>query len=136
GGARVGGGVELPGGLGVGEGRFGALLLRPTLNAQLVGFAEGNPGFGGQWSVGPVNEADKWFETSNEVGVNALYDAGRYGTFSARVSGVFSLTGGGVDAAASNGNEINNHSYTLESRYLMWRSVVRLPRPRCTESGV
>jgi alginate export protein len=115
-------GARLPPTLGFGQARYGALMLRPTLNAQWVGFAEGNPGFNGQWSFGPVNEADKWFETSNEVGLNALYDAGPYGTFSGRVSGVFSLTGGGVDAAVSNGSEINNHEYTLESGYLKWQS--------------
>ncbi len=115
-------GARLPATLAFGQARYGALTLRPTLNVQWVGFAEGNPGFNGQWSFGPENEADEWFETSNEVGLNALYDAGRYGTFSARVSGVFSLTGGGVDAAATNGSEINNHEYTLESGYLKWRS--------------
>jgi hypothetical protein len=114
--------ARIPATLGFGQARLGTLSLRPTLNAQLVGFAEGNSGFGGRWSFGPVNEADEWFETSNEVGLNAVYDAGRYGTFTARVSGVFSLTGGGVDAAASNGSQINNHKYTLESGYLTWQS--------------
>ena len=69
-----------------------------------------------------VEEADEWLETSNEVGLNGVYDAGPYGTFTARVSGVFSLTGGGVDAAVSNGDEINDHEYTLESGYLKWQS--------------
>jgi hypothetical protein len=114
--------ARLPQTLGFGRARFGPLSLRPTLNAQLVGFAEGNSGFNGRWSFGPVDEADEWFETSNEVGLNALYDAGTYGTFKARVSGVFSLTGGGVDAAVSNGSGVNNHSYTLESAYLSWQS--------------
>jgi hypothetical protein len=114
--------ARLPATLGFGQARLGALSLRPTLNGQLVGFAEGNPGFGGHWAVGPVNDADKWFETSNEVGLNASYNAGTYGTFNARVSGVFSLTGGGVDGAASNGSQINNHRYSLESGYLSWRS--------------
>jgi hypothetical protein len=114
--------ARLPETLGFGQARWGALTLRPTLNAQLVGFAEGNPGFNGRWSFGPVNEADKWFEHSNELGLNAIYDTGGYGTFKARVSGVFSLTGGGVDAAVSNGSEINNHKYTLESGYLTWQS--------------
>ncbi len=35
---------------------------------------------------------------------------------------MFSLTGGGVDAAVSNGREINNYKYTLESGYLKWQS--------------
>ena len=119
--------VRLPTTLGFGQARLGALLLRPTLNAQLVGFAEGNSGFGGEWSSGPVNEADEWFETSNEIGLNAICETREYGTLSARVSGVFSLTGGGVDAFASNGSEINNHAYTLESGYLNWHSGTLFP---------
>jgi Alginate export len=114
--------ARLPETLGFGQARLGPLWLRPTLNVQLVGFAEGNAGFGGQWSAGPVNEADEWFETSNEIGLNSVYNAGKYGTFTGRVSGVFSLTGGGVDAAVSNESEINNHKYTLESGYLKWQS--------------
>ncbi len=113
---------RLPATLGFGQARYGNLALRPTLNAQIAGFAEGNPGFNGRWSFGPVTKADEWFETSNEVGLNGLYDAGDYGTFKARVSGVFSHTGGGVDAAVSNGDQVNNHRYTLESAYLTWQS--------------
>jgi hypothetical protein len=115
-------GARLPETIAFGQARYGPLSLRPTLNAQWVGFAEGNAGFGGQWSFGPVDEADEWFETSNEVGLNGVYDAGPYGAFTARVSGVFSLTGGGVDGAVSNGDEINDHEYTLESGYLKWQS--------------
>jgi hypothetical protein len=115
-------GARLPQTLGFGQAHLGPLSLRPTLNVQLVGFAEGNAGFGGQWSAGPVNEADEWFETSNELGLNAAYDTRKYGSFTGRVSGVFSLTGGGVDAAVSNESEVNNHKYTLESGYLKWQS--------------
>jgi Alginate export len=43
-------GARLPPTIAFGQGRLGPLMLRPTLNAQLVGFAEGNAGFGGQWS--------------------------------------------------------------------------------------
>ena len=118
---------RLPQTLGFGAAKFGALSLRPTLNAQLVGFADGNSGFGGTWAAGPLEDADVWFETSNEAGLNALYDAGHFGTVKARVSGVFSLTGGGIDAAASNGAEVNNHQYSLESAYLTWQSGDLMP---------
>jgi hypothetical protein len=114
--------IGLPQTLGFGHIPLGALSLKPTLNVQWVGFAEGNPGFGGQWSSGPVNQADKWFETSNEVGLNARYDAGELGTLRARVSGVFSLSGGGLDAASPGESQINNHSYSLESANLTWQS--------------
>jgi len=119
--------ARLPATLGFGQARWGALVLRPTLNTQLVGFAAGNAGFNGKWSFGPVDRANEWFETSNEVGLNARYEAGGYGTFNARISGVFSLTGGGVDAAVSNGGTINNHTYTLESGYLKWQSGELFP---------
>jgi len=114
--------ARLPQTLGFGAAKFGTLLLRPTLNAQWAGWADGNSGFGGTWAAGPIEDADAWFETSNEAGLNALYGAGRFGTLKARISGVFSLTGGGVDAVASNGSEINNHAYALESAYLTWQS--------------
>ena len=115
--------ARLPQTLGFGQVRFSEnLLFQPTLNVQLVGFGEGNPGFNGKWSAGPVNRADEWFETSNEFGLNASYDAGRYGTFRGSVSSVFSLTGGSVDAAASYGKMINNRKYGLEDAYLDWKS--------------
>jgi hypothetical protein len=114
--------ARLPQTLGFGAAKYGALSLRPTLNLQLAGWADGNSGFGGTWSAGPVQDADVWFETSNEAGLNALYDAGHLGTLKARISGVFSLTGGGVDAAASNGPEVNNNQYSLENAYLTWQS--------------
>ena len=120
--------ARLPETLGFGEARFGRFSFRPTLNAQLVGFAEGSAGFNGQWSAGPVERADYWFEHSNEIGLNAIYDAGDYGTLKARVSGVLSLTGGGVDAAVSNGSEVNNHQYSLESAYLTWQSGNLFPK--------
>ena len=121
-------GPTLPKTLGFGQALFGEKLsLEPTLNVQLAGFAEGNPGFNGKWSAGPVNRADEWFEHSNEFGLNAAYDTGGYGTFSGRASGVFSLTAGGVDAAASNGKVINNHKYDLEDLYIDWESGDLLP---------
>ena len=121
-------GARLPQTLGFGQARFGEkLLLQPTLNVQLVGFAEGNPGFNGRWSAGPVDRADEWFEKSNEFGLNGAYDTGRYGAFTGRVSGIYSMTGGGVDAAASNGKIINNRKYGLEDAYLDWKSGSLLP---------
>ncbi len=114
--------TRLPRTLGFGEATFGPLSLRPTLNLQAAGFADANAGFDGAWAAGPLDEADVWFEHSNEVGLNAVLDAGRYGTLKARVSGVFTLTTGGLDAAVSSGADFNQRSYTLEDAYLLWQS--------------
>jgi hypothetical protein len=117
----------LPQTLGFGEARFGNLGLRPTFNAQIDGFAEGNPGFGGN-KVGPLSRSRLFFETSNEVGLNYEYGLGRFGTLSGRVSGVFSLTGGGLDASATNypGSPVRD-SYTIEDAYLDWTSGDAIP---------
>jgi hypothetical protein len=113
--------------LGFGEARFGKLGLRPTFNAQIDGFAEGNPGFGGN-KVGPLSRSELFFETSNEIGLNYDYSLGRFGTLSGRVSGVYSLTGGGLDALATNypGSPVRD-SYTIEAAYLDWTSGDAIP---------
>jgi hypothetical protein len=117
----------LPPALGLGQAEFGPLLLQPTLNVQFAGFAEGNAGFNGQWGVGPLQNATVFFEQSNEEGIDAQLDLGQYGTVKGRVSGAFSLTGGGIDAGATNGSTINNHSYAIEDAYLSWQSGTAFP---------
>jgi hypothetical protein len=117
----------LPKTLGFGEAAFGPLSLQPTLNAQLAGFAEGNAGFGGKWAAGPINKSDLSMEHSNEVGLNALADLGSYGALYGRVSGVFSLSGGGVDPGATSFPDFNTNAYTLEAAFLSWRSGNALP---------
>jgi hypothetical protein len=117
----------LPKTLGLGHAEFGPLLLQPTLNVQLAAFAEGNAGFNGQWGTGPLQDSSQFFEQSNEEGIDAQLDLGRYGTATGRVSGIFSLTGGGIDAGATNGSTINNHSYSIEDAYLRWQSGNAFP---------
>lgn len=107
--------------------RWRWLEIEPRLTLQTAGFAEANAGFGGEWAVGPVADSELYFEHANEVGVGARADLGRYGTLRARLSGVFSMTGGGVDAGASNAAEINTQAYTLEDASLAWESGDLLP---------
>jgi len=118
---------RLPQTLGFGELRAGPLFLRPTLNAQFFTSASGNPGFNGKWSFGPVDQANHWFEHSNEVGLNVSYP-GSYGTLKGRVSGIYSLTASGPDGAVSNGSRRTVDAYTLESGYLAWQSEDLFPQ--------
>ena len=118
---------RLPQTLGFGELKTGPLFLRPTLNVQVFGAVSGNPGFNGKWSFGPVDQANNWFEHSNEAGLNARYPTGSYGTLQGRVSGVYSLTASGPDGAVSNGSRGTVTKYTLESAYLAWQSEDLFP---------
>jgi alginate export protein len=126
-GASAGSTPGLPQTLGFGQARFGNLGLRPTFNAQIDGFVEANPGFGGK-KVGALSRSELFFETSNEIGLDYDYSLGRFGTLSGRVSGVYSLTGGGLDALATNypGSPVRD-SYTLEAAYLDWTSGDTIP---------
>ncbi|TMA49502.1 MAG: hypothetical protein E6J76_13180 [Deltaproteobacteria bacterium] len=117
---------RLPQTLGFGESKTGPLFFRPTLNAQFFTAASGNPGFNGKWSFGPVDQANNWFEHSNEVGLNVRYPAS-FGTLQGRVSGVYSLTASGPDGAVSNGSKGTVTKYTLESAYLAWQSEDLFP---------
>lgn len=111
----------------IGELEWGRLKLRPTLLLETAGFAEGNAGFGGEWAVGPVKDSKVYFEHANQVGLDARFDLGRHGSLRGRVSGVFSMTGGGVDAGGSNGSDINVQAYTLEDASLTWESGDAFP---------
>ena len=120
-------GFALPQTLGFGQAAFGPLALQPTLNVQLAGFAEGNAGFGGQWAAGPIARSDVTMQHSNEVGLNALADLGHYGTLRGRVSGVFSLSGGGVDPGATSFPDFNTNEYSIEAAFLSWQSGDAFP---------
>ncbi len=128
--APVGAAPALPKTLGFGEARFGGLYLRPTLNGQAFFAASRNPGFDGEFSFGPVDEADEWLETSSELGLNARYllgDEGRFGTLQTRVSGVYSRTGSGPDGPVCLGSSNSESETTLESAYLAWQSGPLFP---------
>ena len=117
----------LPQTLGFGEAAFGPLSLQPTLNVQVAGFAEGNAGFGGRWAAGPIDRSDLSMEHSNEVGLNARFDLGQYGIVRGRLSGIFSLSGGGVSPGATSFPDFNANSYSIEQAFLSWQSGNSLP---------
>jgi hypothetical protein len=120
--------ARLPETLGFGQARLGPLRLRPTLNVQLVGFAEGNAGFGGQWSADPSMRLTNGSRPPMRSVSQCLQRGQVRRVHGTRQWRVF-LTGGGVDAAVSNESEINNHKYTLESGYLKWQSGDLFPSP-------
>ena len=65
-----------------------ARLSRPTFNLSMYFAVPDNAGFDGDWSFGPVDEVDAYFEHSSELGLNARYPLGperEYGTLRARV---------------------------------------------------
>jgi hypothetical protein len=122
-------GARLPQTLGFGEFNLGGLYLRPTLNAQIYQPITTNAGFNGQWSFGPVQDADNWFEHSNEIGLNARIPLkeNEWGTLRARASGIFSMT-----TSLPDGPVCNTHGtvsdYTLESAYVAWQSGGLFPK--------
>jgi hypothetical protein len=116
--------ARLPQTLGFGEVNVGPVFLEPTLNLSMYFAVPGNAGFDGDWSFGPVDDVNAYFEHSSELGLNARYPVGpegEYGTLRARVSGVLSLTASGPDGPVCN-NGHTSHQYTLESAYLGWKS--------------
>ena len=127
GGAPADASARLPQTLGFGELKIRSLFLRPTLNAQAYFAAAQNAGFDGQWSFGPVEKVDQYFEHSNEAGLNLRYPLGEYGTLLGRVSGVYSLTASGPDGPVCNGSKDTTSEYTLEAGYLAWKSGKLFP---------
>src|SRR5271170_6752161 len=109
----------LPESAGFGSHYVGPLLVTPTLNVQTDGFAEANNGWGGEFNE-PLRDSRFFFEQSNEEGLNASLNLGRYGIIVGRTSAIFSMTCGGLDAGASNADDLQPWDYALESGYLEW----------------
>src|SRR5262249_8561691 len=116
----------LPSSAGIGSTYVGPILVTPTLNVQTVGFAEVNNGWGGKFDL-PLRDSQFFYEQSNEEGLNASLNLGRFGIIVGRVSGVFSMEGGGLDAGGTNFGNINTHDYGLESGYVEWASGPLFP---------
>lgn len=111
----------LPQSAGFGSRYVGPFLVTPTLNVQAVGFTETNNGWGGR--LGPSGSASRYFyEQSNEEGLNASLNLGQYGILVGRVSGIFSMTGGGLEADGNNATDLHPWDYGLESGYVEWAS--------------
>jgi hypothetical protein len=121
---------RLPKTLGFGEIKLGPLFLKPTLNAQIFLFGAHNAGFNGDWSFGPVDKANGYFEHTNEEGLNVRYPVGTesdYGVLEGRVSGLYSVTTSQPDMPVCNARG-STSAYTLESAYLSWKSADLFPK--------
>jgi hypothetical protein len=122
--------ARLPQTLGFGEIKMGPLFVRPTLNAQIFLLGSHNPGFNGDWSFGPVDKSEGYFEHSNEEGLNLRLPLGseeQFGTLKGRVSGLYSMTTSQPDAPVCNAKG-STSDYGLESAYLAWQSGDLFPK--------
>src|SRR5262245_64998558 len=101
--------------------------LRPTFSLETAGFQEVNPGWGKRKSS--YGEFGKhWFELAVTPGLQGSLGLGGYGKLAARLSGVYTFTGGGLDGAGTN-RPPDTHPSTcpLEDCYLPWPSGGRCP---------
>lgn len=116
----------LPQSLALGFWQLGPLKLQPTLNAQLDWFGEGNNGWGGRFFP-PLQKSRFFFEHSNKGGLNADLDLEHYGKLTGRVSAIFTMTGGGLNAAATNHGDLQARDYSIEDGYVEWSSGELFP---------
>jgi hypothetical protein len=116
----------VPQSLSLGSFNLGPLTLKPTLDVQVDGFAEGNNGWGGHFNP-PLQESRFFLENSVEQGLNGGLELGRYGRITGRVSAIFDMTTGGLNASASNYGRIQARDYSIEDAYIKWTSGALLP---------
>ena len=85
--------------------------LRPTFSFETVAFGQINPGWGKRTSsFGEFGR--RWFEIAATPGIQGSLGLGGYGKLFARLSGVYTFTGGCLDGAGA-------------SRARCWRSRSR-----------
>jgi len=116
----------LPQTLSLGSLNLGLLTIRPTLDAQIDGFAEQNNGWGGHFKP-PLQESHLFFESSLEQGLNGDFDLGNYGRLAGRVSGIFAMVGGGLNAAATNYGDLQARDFSIDDGYGKWTSGKLFP---------
>ena len=96
--------------------------LRPTFSLETAGFQEVNPGWGKRKSS--YGEFGKhWFELAVTPGIQGSLGLGGFGKLAARLSGVYTFTGGGLDGAGTNPPpDTHPSTFLLEDAYLRWTS--------------
>jgi Alginate export len=101
--------------------------LRPTFSFETVGFQQINPGWGKRNS--PFGEFGKhWVELAVTPGIEGRLGLGGYGKLFARLSGVYTFTGGGLDGAGTNPPPHTHPStFLLEDAHLRWTSGDLMP---------
>lgn len=105
----------------------GETILKGTVEMQTAVFHEIHPWWG-KASENIGGDGNDWFELALEPGVEGQIDLGpRLGAVYGRVSGLFTLTTGGLDAAGSNLDPRAPTHFALEDAVLGWRSGDALP---------
>ena len=101
--------------------------LRPTFSFETVGFGQINPGWGKRTSS--FGEFGRhWFELAVTPGIQGSLGLGGYGKLFARLSGVYTFTGGGLDGAGTNPPPNTHPSrFLLEDAHLRWTSGELMP---------
>lgn len=95
--------------------------IRPSLRLDAAFFAESNAWAGNaRRLIG--DQTHGWGEFGVSPGLDGELSLGDAGTLRARVSGVYSTTQLGLDAAGSNLDDRHPHDITLEDAYVGWRS--------------
>ena len=96
--------------------------LRPTFSFETVGFGQVNTGWGK--SSSPFGNLGKnWFEIAVTPGIQGSLGLGGYGKLYARLSGVYTFTGGGLDGAGTNPPpDTRPSTFLLEDANLRWTS--------------
>jgi hypothetical protein len=101
--------------------------LRPTFSFETVAFQQVNPGWGKRTSS--FGEFGRhWFELAATPGIQGSLGLGGYGKLFARLSGVYTFTGGGLDGAGTNPPPNTHPSrFLLEDAHLRWTSGDLMP---------
>jgi Alginate export len=111
----------LPQSLALGSVGLGSLVLSPTLSIQLDGFGEGNNGWGGHFTP-PIQESRFYFENSLTPGLDGDFALGQYGKLAGRVSAIYAMTGGGLNAPGTNYGDLQKRDFSIEDGYGRWTS--------------
>jgi hypothetical protein len=100
--------------------------VRPTLQLDAAFFAESNAWAGNaRRLIG--DQTQGWGEFGVVPGLEGQLSLGEAGTLRARVSGVYTTTQLGLDAAGSNLDDRHPHEITLEDAYVAWASGDLVP---------
>jgi hypothetical protein len=101
--------------------RDGDSHLTPTIRIDSALFAESNAWFGeGEANAG--DHVDYWGEFGVVPGLEGVLSLGERGALRGRVSGVWTTTQFGLDAAGSNFDDRHPNELTLEEAYVGWSS--------------
>jgi hypothetical protein len=100
--------------------------LKTTIEVDSAVFAEGNAWFG-ESRLNAGDHVGYWGEFGVMPGLEGALELGDFGSARARMSGVWTTTQIGLDAAGSNFDERYPKQLTLEDAYVGWRSGDLLP---------